>query len=196
MQPETSADEESQLPRRFAYRRTSRAGALALLAAAGVAVALLADPGWRLVAAAVGTGPLWWLIDETLRHRCAVRLTETHVVIEQPLPLFTRAVPYGRVVGVLKGVGGRRRALAYRKARTAARAQPQLDLVTFARIEKEEDFWGALLERVPAPLACSEAQVQRFMRERRFRRAALLLAALLSTPLVMIALSQIARTLR
>ncbi|MCZ7544535.1 MAG: hypothetical protein M5R40_13895 [Anaerolineae bacterium] len=124
-----------------------------------------------------------------------MRLTETHVVVEQPAPVFTRAVPYEKIVGLARG-GDTRAALAYRKPRTPSQARPRLGLVTFEPVEDAEAFWVALGARAPDPLAYDAAQVARFVRGRRVRRAMLALALLLATPFAVIALARVAGALR
>lgn len=176
------------MSRVYPYRRRSPASALAVLGGAALLAALLPDPSARLLALLAGTGPLWWLISEALRRRRAVRLDETGVVVEQPLPPFSRAVPYDRIAGVLRGEPA---ALAYRQPRRAAHARPRLGLVMFEPVEEADDFWGTLLARAPAPLAFTEAQVRRFVRGQRLRRAAYGVAALLAVPFVVIALARV-----
>ncbi len=179
----------------FLYRRHSPTSAFAVIGVAVGLAVLLSDPGWRLLALLMTVGPLWWLIDEALRRRRAVRLTETHVVVEQAIPLFTRAVPYSKIAGLLKG-GKKQAALSYRRPRQVTGARPRLNLVTFAPVEEAEIFWEALVARLPGPLTFSEAEVRRFARGRRIRRALLTLAALLTTPFVVIIASRAAGLLR
>jgi hypothetical protein len=150
----------------------------------------LPDAGWRLLALLAGLGPVWWLVDEALRRRRAVRLTPTVVIVEQPILLFTRAMPYARIAGVLTTEHHARPALAYRRPRPPSGLPPRLGLIAFEPIENEAAFWETLTARAPTSITLSEGQVLRHLRARRYRRGALLVAVLLAVPFVVIVVSR------
>lgn len=178
----------------YLYRRTSPVTTFVMLGIAVALALLLPDAGWRLLAAWSALGPAVWLAGEALRRRRAVRLTDTHVIVEQPLLLFMRAVPYADITGVLTTATRAHStlALAYRKPPRQPGLRPRLGLVTFDPIEGEAAFWETLLSRIPVDLPFSEAQVMGFLRARRIRRRMLVVAALLGIPFVVIILSRVA----
>jgi hypothetical protein len=177
---------------RYPYEPASPAGALVVLAVVAVFVVVMPDPGWRLFVGFAGLGALVWLAGEAMRRRRGVRLEAGQVVVE--LAVFSRAVPYGDIAGVLT-MGADARlgpALAYRKLRRQPGLKPRLGLVSFDVVADEAAFWEALRQRAPADLPFSEAQVLRFLRARRFRRRVFGGLALLSTPVIVVIAAQIA----
>ena len=176
---------------RYPYQPTSPTGALAALGAALALALTLPDAGLRVLMVFIALGPVVWLIKETLLRRCAVHLNKTQVIIEQPLPVFTRAVPYDKITGVLASAEGGQPAIAYRRPPRQPGLRPRLGLVAFAPLEGETAFWDALRARTPDALPFDAAQVARYLRGRQLRRRMLAGALLLLTPFVVIILARI-----
>ncbi len=171
---------------RFSYRPSPARGALWTLAAALALALVLPDAGWRLLALFTAAGPTLWLLREALLRRCAVRLAESAVVVEQPVPIFSRRVPYAKLAGAGE------HALAYRRPPRQPGLPPRVGLVTFAPLAQEAAFWEALEARWPAGERALPDQVMRWVRARRRRRLLLGGAGLLSTPLAVMLLARLA----
>lgn len=164
-----------------------------VIGGAAVLAVSLPGAGWRLLALLAMTGPFLWLIDELARRRRTVRLATSEVVIEQPLPIFTRVIAYNQIMGMLTSDEYTRPAIAYRRPPRQPGLPHRLGLVGFAPLEDEADFWEKLRQRAPAGLVLDAAQVARRLRGRCSRRRMLWAALLLLTPFVVILLAQTVR---
>ena len=175
---------------RFPYRHSAPGGALYIIGGALGLALILPGAALRWLALLCAVGPALWLICEQLRRRCAVRLTDTHIIIEQPLPLFTRRIPYSKIVGMLPDAHNAH-ALAYRRPPRQPGAPPRLTLARFDRVEHEDALWEVLHHHTPAMLPLDAAQVAHYLRRRRRRRRILGVALLLAVPFGVIILARV-----
>ncbi|MBN1286279.1 MAG: hypothetical protein JXB47_12850 [Anaerolineae bacterium] len=177
----------------YPYRSVPMTTALVITGGTAALAVSLPDAGWRWLILLAAAGPALWLLSEALRRRCAVRLAETELIIEQPLPAFTRVIAYMQIAGFLTTEARQRPAIAYRRPPRQPGLPPRLGLVVFEPLEDEAGFWEAVEQRAPADLPFDAAQVARYVRGRRARRRMLGAAALLLTPFVVILLAQTLR---
>lgn len=179
-----------------------------VLAGAAALALLLPEAGLRLLALLFAVPPLVWGSYELLCRRAGLALEAEALVLRKPAALRPLCIPYAHVAGLTPWTRAPRLGLAYYVPRPPLEGEddprpPRLRFVATVPLADLPAALADLRRRVeqarpadPRMPPLPEAALRRGLRARRFRRASLLVALFLSTPLLVVVAVRVAFALR